>query len=87
MIAVFEFALDDTGEVVRRNILSYHHADRASAVAFIEKEISKYPSHAYDEEQKHWWGREAGGEIHRFAIVTPDEPLDPVAPLTPGSKR
>ena len=46
MIAVFKFALDETGQVVERSILSDHHADRTSAVAFIEGEISKYPSAA-----------------------------------------
>jgi hypothetical protein len=50
MIAVFKFALDETGQVVERSILSDHHADRTSAVAFIEGEISKYPSHGYDED-------------------------------------
>ena len=86
MIAVFKFALDETGQVVERSILSDHHADRTSAVAFIEGEISKYPSHGYDEEHRYWWGRDAAGEIHRFAIITPDEPLDPVPPITPVSK-
>jgi hypothetical protein len=86
MIAVLEFALDETGQVVERNILSDHHTERASAVALIEGEISKYPSHGYYEEHRYWWGRDAAGEIHRFAIITPDEPFDPVPPITPGSK-
>jgi hypothetical protein len=32
----FKFALDETGQVVERSILSDHHAERASAVALIE---------------------------------------------------
>jgi hypothetical protein len=79
MFSVEESVLSGDGvKIIKRTVLPDRHSDRQDAIAAVEAESSRYPTHGYDVEHDYWWGRD-GNELHRFVISGQPESPEPGA--------